>query len=458
MTHRKFFPDRHLILNLIAAGFLCWSNLGHAQDSSGAPDSERIRKLEEVVAQMQRENRELRQEVQALKPALPASVAAGKAADSAAGDRPRFVLPAGKESTLKLGGFIQGNVESGDVSSFEGRLAGGANAVNNRFRLRRARLNVTGDFAEHFDFKLEGDFQQADGIAGGRTGFSSTDLFLNWNRWPAANVKIGQFKAPFGLEQLTSDTILLTPERTLVTGALTPERQIGVQLWGKPLSSERPAQRDLFSYALGVFNGNGRNTTANDNNDFMLAARLESTVLAGKIFEQSAKVKLGVNGLYSRDAANVNLSTTLALALQPDGSLLPFSTHTPDKRHAVGADLSVTWGPLDLIAEFLEERIRPTTAAANFRAFLANGGYVQAGWFILPDRLQLVGKWDTFNPGQERNDDFQSTTAGLNYYLKGHDLKLMFNYIHTRSDFRRTNPRLGQDRFDQLLGRIQVIF
>ena len=101
-----------------------------------------------------------------------------------------------------------------------------------------------------------------------------------------------QFKAPFGLEQLTSDTILLTPERTLVTGALTPERQIGVQLWGKPLSSERPAQRDLFSYALGVFNGNGRNTTANDNNDFMLAARLESTVLAGKISSRAPRHRL----------------------------------------------------------------------------------------------------------------------------------------------------------------------
>ena len=36
---------------------------------------------------------------------------------------------------------------------------------NDRFRLRRARINLTGDFAEHFDFKIEGDFGQSDGLA-----------------------------------------------------------------------------------------------------------------------------------------------------------------------------------------------------------------------------------------------------------------------------------------------------
>src|SRR2546428_10046935 len=41
-----------------------------------------------------------------------------------------FVLPLGKESKLKIGGFIQGNGEFGDVSAFEGRFADGPNAIH----------------------------------------------------------------------------------------------------------------------------------------------------------------------------------------------------------------------------------------------------------------------------------------------------------------------------------------
>src|SRR5207244_998136 len=147
---------------------------------------------------------------------------------------PLVVLQRGPELKLVLGGFVQVNFEDGDVSAFEGRF--GETAIKDRFRLRRARINLTGDYAEQFDFKMEGDFGQSDGTSGNRTAFSATDIWLNWHQFPAAQVKIGQYKAPFGLEQLTPDTQLLTIERTLQTGAITPDRQIGAELWGKPFT------------------------------------------------------------------------------------------------------------------------------------------------------------------------------------------------------------------------------
>lgn len=207
-----------------------------------------------------------------------------------------------------------------------------------------------------------------------------------------------------------------------------------------------------------MFNGNNRNTIANDNNEFMYAGRLESSAYSGKLFGLPTTVKLGVNGLYSRDGSKVNLSQTGNLQLQPDGSLLPFSTHTPDERRAWGADVSLTLGPFDLVAEYLEERIRPTTAAPNFSEFTANGYYVQGSYYFWKNKLQLAGKFDSFNPGQAANDDIFSATAGLNYYIKGNDLKLMLDYIHTWSDFRRNNPGLGQDEFNQVLARVQLMF
>ncbi len=48
--------------------------------------------------------------------------------------------------------------------------------------------------------------------------------------------------------------------------------------------------------------------------------------------------------------------------------------------------------------------------------------------------------------------------GGLNYYIKGDYLKLMLNYIHTWSQFRHANPATGEDQFDEVLLRAQVMF
>jgi len=163
---------------------------------------------------------------------------------------PVYVVPAGPEIKLALGGYIQANFEDGDVSAFEGRF--GLTALKDRFRLRRARINLTGEFFEQFDFKIEGDFENSDGISSNRTAFSGTDIFINWHQFPWAQIKVGQWKAPFGLEQLTPDPTLFTIERSLPTGAITPERQIGVQLWGQPFASVWPEQKDLLTYYAGI--------------------------------------------------------------------------------------------------------------------------------------------------------------------------------------------------------------
>src|SRR6266571_8795616 len=224
-----------------------------------ASESERIGKLERAVEQLEKRNAELEQEVSSLKKHTsfaPLLAPESKTKTRVTSDgktyvekavveeekKPIYVVPAGPEYKLMLGGFIQANFEDGDVSAFEGRF--GLSALKDRFRLRRARINLTGDFAEQFDFKVEGDFENSDGINSNRTAFSATDIFINWHQYPWAQVKMGQWKAPFGLEQTTPDTTLYMIERSLPTGAITPERQLGVQLWGKPFASVWPDQKD----------------------------------------------------------------------------------------------------------------------------------------------------------------------------------------------------------------------
>src|SRR5438132_7527819 len=134
---------------------------------------------------------------------------------------------------------------------------------------------------------------------------------------------MGQWKAPFGLEQLTPDTTLYTIERTLPTGAITPERQIGVQLWGKPLAIIWPDRADLLTYYAGIFNGNGRNITNNDNNNFMYVGRLESTLFKD-VFGKGSVIKLGAEVLNSRDVKGTNISQTLILLVNFVCSFSPF--------------------------------------------------------------------------------------------------------------------------------------
>lgn len=451
-------------------------------------DAERLERLERAVELLLKRNAELEEEVENLKKqksaaSNPAPLAVEKRSHFASDSKPAvvektetteekkpvYVVAGASEIKLTLGGLLQTQSEAGDVFAFEGRF--GSAALDDRFRLRRARINVTGEFAEQFDFRLEGEFAQSDvtltvrdatgrtlASNSTRTAFGALDLWVNWHQFPEVQIKVGQYKAPFGLEQISPDPKLTIAERSQVTSALTPERQIGVQVWGKPFANVFPEQKDLLIYYAGIFNGNGRNTTSNDNDEFMYVGRIELQPFKTKLLAQDAYLKLGGNALTSRDASGTVLSPAGTLRVNSDGSLSTFTAPAAAEREGYGGDVWFHWGPLDLIAEYLSERYEPRGIAPGFNAFRAEGYYVQGSYFVIPKKVQLVARYETFNPGQVANDDISSVFAGVNYYIHGDDVKLMANYIHTWSDFRENNPALGASDFDEAILRLQIIF
>src|SRR6267378_2213369 len=145
-----------------------------AQTSSSNSESERLQKLERAVEQLQKRNAELEREVSSLKKQSTSAAESGATGKRktevtydgktyveksvAIEEKPRvFVVPRASEIKLVLGGYIQMNLEDGEVSAFEDRF--GQTALKDRFRLRRVRINLTGDFAENFYVKVEGDFE-----------------------------------------------------------------------------------------------------------------------------------------------------------------------------------------------------------------------------------------------------------------------------------------------------------
>ncbi|HKH46055.1 MAG TPA: porin [Thermoanaerobaculia bacterium] len=343
------------------------------------------------------------------------------------------VKPAGKEPTLAIGGLLQVQAEAGDKG--DARF----NSDNDRFYLRRARLNATGKFLEEFDFRLEGEFA---GTLANTSGLRAqlTDAYVTWNRHPAASVRFGQFKTPYGFEQLYGDPRLFTLERSLVNDRLTLSRQMGVQVGGDLLEKR-------LTYAVGAFNGNGANNNFNDDDRFLVAGRLAGVPWQGKLLGRQASWGVG-GGFYTSDDSNVSPGTEFGFDSTPA---------TPDrdnvfsgKREGFGVDSQLQCGPVELWAEYLQTKWAPDSGRPLSSAE-SEGWYAQGSIYVIPDKLQLVLKLESFEPRREiANDTTETGTAGVSWYLKGHDLKLLLNYLRVRID--------GQDDQDKVLARFQVIF
>lgn len=373
---------------------------------------ERLRRLEATVELLQKENAELRHLV-------------GKPASEAPA-----VTPAGKETKLAVGGFTQAQAEFGDAG--DGRFAG----VNDRFYFRRARIHLQGSFAEHFDFKIEGDFGNNSLSAGTGLRAQMNEAFINWNYYPAANLRFGQLKPAFGTEQLTSDTKTPTIERFLANDRLIDGRNVAVGLYGVAFNSR-------VNYQIVVGNGNGSNVSANDNNKFLTSARLVAVAFDDK---EAGKLTVAANALHSED--NGIAKAGLGLDSIPGGAI---DNLFVGRRDMVGADFAWHRGLVDLSAEYLRSNFHPTDKipAGGFHAV---GWHATAGYFVMPGVLQAVVRREEFDPNNlAGNDRTENWVLGLNYLIKGDDIKLMANYIFGHV------AGLPHDH-GRLLTRLQIIY
>lgn len=334
------------------------------------------------------------------------------ASHAAAADPAAPPGPAKPPATVRFAGLIQVQADGGDRgdSRFPDSEV--------RFYLRRARASAAAGLPGGFDARVEVELAGSLGSASSLRA-QLTDAWVGWSRGASLGVRAGQLKTPFGREQLHSDPRLPSIERALGSDRLTPGRQVGVQLHGD-LHGGR------LSYAVGAFNGSGTNSSANDDGNLLLAARLSATPWKGSFGDAEASLGAGLNGFATDDER---------LALSPDFRFdsTPASPARDDlfsgRRVGAGVDVNLRAGRFEVTSEALLVRFEPE-AGVPAASFDATSLAALASFELLPDRLQLLARLDRFDPnGEAPGDETTTLTVGGSWFVRGHDLKLQANLL-----------------------------
>lgn len=269
---------------------------------------------------------------------------------------------------LQISGLVQARYQGFQQST-----------VNNAFDLRRVRLDLRGNVTDSWSYDIYSEF--------GGTGVKLVDAFVAYKLGDYLRFSAGQFKIPFSVESLTSDSQLEFSDRSQVVEALVSRskdvignsngRDIGIQVNG---SFAKVDDFYLFDYSFGVFNGAGYDVTTDNNNRKDYGGRL--SIHPVKNLSLSADFYNGL-GNYGTPATN-------------------------QKRNRTGVDARYVWNGLSITAEYDK---------GTDGIIKRSGWYAQAAYFVIPKTLQLAAKYDTYDPNSV------VTTDRSNWYVGG------FNYF-----------------------------
>jgi phosphate-selective porin len=322
----------------------------------------------------------------------------------------RKSAPVTGKRTIKLSGYVQARYLNGEGPNTPSTL-----------EARRVRLALAGDASPDVDYKVQVDFAGSRKVVIDntfKTALASKPTLLDavvGIRLPGdTKLAIGQFKVPFGLENLTSSTNLDTINRAQVTEALVPGRDLGAQ--GRDIGVQWSGTRALgatpVEFTLGLFDGAGINT-GDDNEHKDLAARL--------VVKPSIVPGLAL-GLARYDGE------TGALGVSHDRT---------------GGELVYLAGPWVLRSEAI---------------WGEDGTTSKAGWYAtlvrsVTPRVQAVARLDRLDPNTDvAGNVTQTVTGGLTWLLtKDGSARWQLNY-------ERKREQAVQLPNDQFLGQIQVGF
>jgi phosphate-selective porin OprO/OprP len=305
---------------------------------------------------------------------------------------------------------------------------------------RRARLYVSGLMYERVEFKVQLDF------ATGQAVFK--DVYMGITQLPGiGNIRVGQFKEPFGLDELTSANYITFMERSLAN-AFVPSRHTGIMV-------HKPELKQRMTWALGVFK---------DTNDVGAAVGDENYALTGRLtalpwYENDGERLLHFGFAFSRR----NPPSTSRFSERPETHLAPRLVDTKvfpaEALNLVGGETALVYGPASIQGEYI--LVNTDTRLGTDSSF--KGFYLQSSFFLTgehrayrpaeaafgrvrPRRPFLSkaggsGAWEVaarfskidLNDGPVAGGEMRDWTAGLNWYVNP-NARVMWNYVRADLD------------------------
>jgi phosphate-selective porin OprO and OprP len=251
---------------------------------------------------------------------------------------------------------------------------------HNGFDIRRARVDLKGSVTPFFSYRLQADLVDKPKMIDAYGEIKLADYF---------SITAGQFKIPFSMENLTSSNKLEMIDRSQVVEALVARskdvignqngRDIGIQVGGTFLKVK---DIPVIEYRLGVFNGSGINVADTANNEKDVSGRLLFTPVKGFSFGGS-------------------FYTGWDKAIKPDVA------GKSQTRNRFGGEVSYVINRFSLKGEYIAGKDGKTKRA---------GWYAQAGYFVIPQKLQVLGKYDVYDPNTATVDNISTNYVfGANY-------------------------------------------
>lgn len=299
--------------------------------------------------------------------------------------------------------------------------------------IRQARIFLSGTMHEAVSYKFQVDF------ASGSASFKDAYIALDDSPLGGANLTIGQFRHPVGLEENTSSKYITFMERSQLSG-FTVGRQSGIGADRSFLDDRLLARASLFR----VSNSQGEGSGADD---YGVAARLSGLPWRT---DEGSLLHLGAS-FARRNRVGRGLFVN-----EPEAHLHPgFSSVDPaaDAAATWGAEAAAVFGPFSLQGEYM---LLGTTAPEGAEDAGFSTWYGQASWFVTGESRQYgagAGAFSRVSPrspygsrgygalelaarfsSTDLNDDpweggtLDTITLGANWYLNP-NTRMMVNWV-----------------------------
>ena len=294
---------------------------------------------------------------------------------------------------------------------------------------------IEGSFYENWSGKFQWDM----GKASGDNEIDLKDAYLQYTGFENIKITVGNYSFPFSREWLTSVKYHQLVERTFVGdhnyGA--PARQLGIHLTGEALANKITYGASVASACIDpdvskLDFDTPANLVDDWNQGWILGGRIDFHPLGQVKFSQAdfSRKALAVVGIsaftWSNDDDN-NTYTDIDTGISK-------STSKADVDSVTGFEISaaVRGGGFSADAEYNIFNVDTVDAAFNGGLFESGETQlktwvVEGGYMVMPGKLELVGGYQSID-ADTYDKEWTRTSIGLNWYIKGHDIKLVSTY------------------------------